>query len=45
MPRRTDFSSTLIIGAGPIVIGRAAEFDYSRTQATKTLRPSRDLRV
>jgi carbamoylphosphate synthase large subunit len=32
MPRRTDISSILIIGAGPIVIGQAAEFDYSGPQ-------------
>ena len=38
MPRRTDISSILVIGAGPIVIGQAAEFDYSGTQAAKTLR-------
>jgi carbamoyl-phosphate synthase large subunit len=38
MPKRTDISSILIIGAGPIVIGQAAEFDYSGTQACKTLR-------
>jgi carbamoyl-phosphate synthase large subunit len=38
MPRRTDISTILIIGAGPIVIGQAAEFDYSGTQAAKTLR-------
>ena len=38
MPKRTDISSILIIGAGPIVIGQAAEFDYSGTQAAKTLR-------
>jgi len=38
VPRRTDISSILIIGAGPIVIGQAAEFDYSGTQAAKTLR-------
>ncbi|HEX8215947.1 MAG TPA: carbamoyl-phosphate synthase large subunit, partial [Allosphingosinicella sp.] len=38
MPRRTDISSILIIGAGPIVIGQAAEFDYSGTQAAKTLK-------
>ena len=38
MPRRTDISSILIIGAGPIVIGQAAEFDYSGTQACKALR-------
>ena len=38
MPRRTDLESILIIGSGPIVIGQAAEFDYSGTQATKALR-------
>ncbi len=38
MPRRTDISSILIIGAGPIVIGQAAEFDYSGSQAVKALR-------
>src|SRR5271166_1960328 len=38
MPRRTDISSILIIGAGPIVIGQASEFDYSGTQACKALR-------
>jgi carbamoyl-phosphate synthase large subunit len=38
MPRRTDISSILIIGAGPIVIGQACEFDYSGTQACKTLK-------
>ncbi|MDA1311625.1 MAG: carbamoyl-phosphate synthase large subunit, partial [Proteobacteria bacterium] len=38
MPRRTDIESILIIGAGPIVIGQACEFDYSGTQACKTLR-------
>src|SRR5437762_12554245 len=38
MPRRTDISSILIIGAGPIVIGQAAEFDYSGSQAVKTLK-------
>jgi carbamoyl-phosphate synthase large subunit len=38
MPKRTDISSILIIGAGPIVIGQAAEFDYSGTQAAKTLK-------
>jgi carbamoyl-phosphate synthase large subunit len=37
MPRRIDISTILIIGAGPIVIGQAAEFDYSGTQAAKTL--------
>jgi len=38
MPRRTDISSILVLGSGPIVIGQAAEFDYSGTQAVKTLR-------
>jgi carbamoyl-phosphate synthase large subunit len=38
MPKRTDISSILIIGAGPIVIGQASEFDYSGTQACKALR-------
>jgi carbamoyl-phosphate synthase large subunit len=38
MPRRTDLSSVLIIGSGPIVIGQACEFDYSGTQAVKALR-------
>ena len=38
MPRRTDLRSILIIGAGPIVIGQACEFDYSGAQACKALR-------
>ncbi|CAM5764352.1 carbamoyl-phosphate synthase large chain [Labrys miyagiensis] len=38
MPKRNDISSILIIGAGPIVIGQACEFDYSGTQAVKALR-------
>src|ERR1043166_8496990 len=38
MPKRTDISSILIIGSGPIVIGQACEFDYSGTQACKALR-------
>jgi len=38
MPKRTDISSILIIGAGPIIIGQACEFDYSGTQACKALR-------
>ena len=38
MPKRTDIQSILIIGAGPIVIGQACEFDYSGTQACKALR-------
>ncbi|MFK5635330.1 MULTISPECIES: carbamoyl-phosphate synthase large subunit [unclassified Ornithinimicrobium] len=38
MPRRDDISSVLVIGSGPIVIGQAAEFDYSGTQACRVLR-------
>ena len=38
MPKRTDLKSILIIGAGPIVIGQACEFDYSGTQAVKALK-------
>ena len=38
MPKRTDIHSILILGAGPIVIGQACEFDYSGTQACKALR-------
>src|SRR5438477_7541355 len=38
MPRRADLHRILVIGSGPIVIGQAAEFDYSGTQATKALR-------
>ena len=38
MPRRNDISSILVIGSGPIVIGQAAEFDYSGTQACRVLR-------
>lgn len=38
MPKRTDINSILIIGSGPIIIGQAAEFDYSGTQACKALR-------
>ena len=37
MPKRTDIESVLIIGAGPIVIGQACEFDYSGAQACKAL--------
>jgi carbamoyl-phosphate synthase large subunit len=37
MPRRTDISSILIIGAGPIVIGQAADFDYSGSVEVKSL--------
>ena len=38
MPKRTDIKSILIIGAGPIVIGQACEFDYSGSQACKVLK-------
>ncbi|OBG70935.1 MULTISPECIES: carbamoyl-phosphate synthase large subunit [unclassified Mycobacterium] len=38
MPRRTDLKHVLVIGSGPIVIGQAAEFDYSGTQACRVLR-------
>ena len=38
MPRRDDIHSVLIIGAGPIIIGQACEFDYSGTQACKALK-------
>jgi carbamoyl-phosphate synthase large subunit len=38
MPRRTDLKSVLVIGSGPIVIGQAAEFDYSGTQACRVLK-------
>ncbi|HHL22636.1 MAG TPA: carbamoyl phosphate synthase large subunit, partial [Aliiroseovarius sp.] len=38
MPKRTDISSIMIIGAGPIIIGQACEFDYSGAQACKALR-------
>ena len=38
MPKRTDINSVLVIGSGPIVIGQAAEFDYSGTQACRVLR-------
>src|SRR5881398_3477318 len=38
MAKRTDIHTVLIIGAGPIVIGQACEFDYSGTQACKALR-------
>ena len=38
MPKRTDIESILIIGAGPIVIGQACEFDYSGAQACKALK-------
>ncbi|HIP15336.1 MAG TPA: carbamoyl phosphate synthase large subunit, partial [Sulfurimonas autotrophica] len=38
MPKRTDINTILLIGSGPIVIGQACEFDYSGTQAVKTLK-------
>ena len=38
MPKRTDIKKILLIGAGPIVIGQACEFDYSGTQACKSLK-------
>src|SRR5574339_1074002 len=38
MPKRTDIESILVIGAGPIVIGQACEFDYSGVQACKALK-------
>src|SRR5207245_11074859 len=38
MPKRTDLRRILLIGSGPIVIGQAAEFDYSGTQAAKALK-------
>src|SRR2546429_6726274 len=38
MPKRADIHSVLIIGAGPIIIGQACEFDYSATQACRALR-------
>ena len=38
MPKRTDIDSILILGAGPIIIGQASEFDYSGVQACKALR-------
>src|SRR6187431_2751753 len=44
MPKRTDIKSILIIGAGPIVIGQACEFDYSGSQAVKALK-AEDYRV
>ena len=45
MPKRTDIKSILIIGAGPIVIGQACEFDYSGAQACKALREEEGIRV
>ena len=45
MPKRTDIESILIIGAGPIVIGQACEFDYSGAQACKALKEEKTLRA
>jgi len=39
VPKRTDIKSVLIIGAGPIVIGQACEFDYSGAQASRRCAP------
>jgi len=38
MPKRKNLNSVLIIGSGPIIIGQACEFDYSGTQALRSLR-------
>ena len=38
MPKREDIKTILLIGSGPIIIGQACEFDYSGTQAAKTLK-------
>ena len=38
MPKRTDLKHVMVIGSGPILIGQAAEFDYSGTQACRVLR-------
>jgi len=38
MPKRTDINTILLVGSGPIIIGQACEFDYSGTQAVKTLK-------
>lgn len=38
MPKRTDIHKILVIGSGPIIIGQAAEFDYSGTQACQALK-------
>jgi carbamoyl-phosphate synthase large subunit len=38
MPKRSDINRLLLIGAGPIIIGQACEFDYSGTQACKALK-------
>jgi hypothetical protein len=44
MPKRNDIKSILIIGAGPIVIGQACEFDYSGAQACRALKAGRGIR-
>ena len=41
MPKRKDIKSILVLGAGPIVIGQACEFDYSGSQACKVLKTRR----
>ena len=38
MPRNTDIKKVLVIGSGPIIIGKAAEFDYAGTQACRSLK-------
>jgi carbamoylphosphate synthase large subunit len=38
MPKRNDLKTILVVGAGPIIIGQACEFDYSGTQACKALK-------
>ena len=38
MPKRNDINSIMVIGAGPIIIGQACEFDYSGTQACRALK-------
>ena len=38
MPKRKDLKTILVVGAGPIIIGQACEFDYSGTQACKALK-------
>ncbi len=43
MPKRKDIKKILVIGAGPIIIGQACEFDYSGTQACKALNRLMDL--
>ena len=41
MPKRTDIKKIMVLGSGPIIIGQAAEFDYSGTQACMALREDR----